>query len=245
LIPILNSFLVNKNQSVSLKATDLLNLMEKKILAELFECEGDGEVFSGIMSSAPKGIDGVEYDIMKHLKGDTIESGTISNMIPTTASFKSIKRHDVVQAENKKPLIPSITNSPLKPMAKRKKVLKRQRLLPNVYLKVNTNIVNNNGSSIENLSSMSKQSLVPFDNKQTNLLFKGYLFNEELQDCTEKLQKGLFCDEFYQNTYNKFNNLEQRLAWKRKKVCKKLLHILKVLVSIGVNFSYLRLMLIY
>jgi hypothetical protein len=211
LIPILNSFLVNKNQAVSLKATDLLNLMEKKILSELFECEGDTLIFNCILNSAPKVLDGIDQDIVRHLtKGEII--------LP----LKTIpdKKVPLTDYSDNVPIFKERKNYSKEPRAK--------KVLPNVYLKVNTNIINNSNTSNDNLSL--RQNLIPFDSNQINLLFKGYLFKEELQDCSEKLQKGLYCNDFYQNTYNKFNNLNQRLAWKRKKVCKKLLHILKALV---------------
>ncbi len=165
MIPILNSFLVSRNQSVSLMASELLSKIEKKIVSELFTYENDEYMINELLNNAPIRCEDVNH-ILKELEVE-----------------KSIPEE-----------------------------------LPNVILQVNSNIVDTN-----------HKKLFPFDSKQTTLLFKGYLFNEEM-DCTEKLQNGFYCNEFYQKTYNKFNNLDQGLAWKRKKVCKKLLNILRILV---------------
>ena len=157
LIPILRSFLVSRNQGVSLKATELLNLMEKKILSELFECEGDQELFTSILNSAPKTID--EQDIVRLItQGDVV--------IPSFVQPKAVllEKKDSASLDNIQKIITS---------AKGKKHRDRDRedkkLLPNVYLKVNTNIVTNN-INMDNSSSntTSKQSLFHFDSKQTN-----------------------------------------------------------------------------
>jgi hypothetical protein len=210
--------------------------MEKKILSELFECEGDQELFNSILNNAPGFLDMTEQELIKLLDkpdNDTEPSKALITPLVKQKSSSSNNINITSVLEDKKPMRIEKAGSPNR----------KNKLLPKVYLKVNTNIVNNNSAGRINTTSsnnvsecneskfLDKKNVVPFDSKQTSLLFKGFLFNEELQDCTEKLQKGLYCDDFYQNTYNKYNNLEQRLAWKRKKVCKKLLHILKILVN--------------
>jgi hypothetical protein len=207
LIPILNSFLVNRNQAISIKATELLNLIEKKVVCELFEGEGDRTaVLQEVFNNALKSLNGLDKEILDLLC-----------------------KKEVIKESNTHDWTPDINSEVI--IRKKIRKLKERNLIPDVYLKVNTNIVNNNNDTCSDKESLSKASLIPFDSKQTSLLFKGYLYNEELQDCTEKVQTGQYCDEFYQKTYSKFNNLEQRLAWKRKKVCKKLFNILKILVK--------------
>ncbi len=148
----------------------MLSLIEKKIISELFECEGDKRVIDFIFSKAPKKSENL-WDLLKELDNE-----------------KSDESEDI---------------------------------MPNVFVQVNTNIIEKD--------SNIKKSLFPLDEEQMTHLFKGYLFNDE-KNFREKLRNGSFCDEFFKKTYNKYNNLTQNLAWKRKKVCKKLLNILKVLV---------------
>jgi hypothetical protein len=191
-----------------MKASVLLSLIEKKVISELFECEGEEEVIKGLVNNAPKTLSGIREEILDLLSGSS------------NCSFE--KRPSTLETSSESHIPKKI-----------RKLKEKNKRLPNVYLKVNTNIVSNNiDSSIkDSTGSSNKTSLYPFNSKQTNLLFKGYFYNEEPQEiCKEKLQKGLYCDDFYQNTYNKVNNLDQHLGCKRRKVCKKLFHILKILV---------------
>ncbi len=173
MIPLLNSFLLSKSQQISIRSAELLSLIEKKIISELFECEGDKRMLENILSHAP------------------------------------------IRQENIKDALRDIDNE---------KSDESEDLMPNVYVQVNTNIIEKDNSI--------RKSLFPFDEEQMTHLFKGYLFNEE-KDCKDKLRDGSICDEFFKKTYNKYNNLAQNLAWKRKKVCKKLFNILKVLVILS------------
>ena len=157
---------------ISLRSSELLALIEKKIISELFDCEGDRRILENILSNAPTKCDNIS-EILKEL--DTERSDDSEDT------------------------------------------------MPNVFVQVNTNIIEKDRST--------KQSLFPFDENQMKQLFKGYLFNDE-KDCREKLKNGSLCDEFYNKTYNKYNNLTQSLAWKRRKVCKKLLNILRIIVII-------------
>lgn len=70
--------------------------------------------------------------------------------------------------------------------------------------------------------------LCPINGRQINQLFKG-LFCDDID--SDKLFNGQYWNDFYENTYSKYNNLDHRQANKRKKVCKKLFHIMKILVK--------------
>jgi hypothetical protein len=237
---------VSRNQAVSLKASELLTLMEKKILSELFDGEGDEELFKSILSAAPKVQESIEeiFRLMNNSNSENVLMVVPTKRLSNSSVSKKLMNLDFNSSSTNNNIVNStLINENKKIKAAINKLTKqssggsmlssklKNTILPNVILKVNTNIVNNMNTNSNNSEISRKSSLFPFDSKQTSLLFKGYLFNEELQDCTESLQKGTYCHEFYENTYNKYNNLEQRLAWKRKKVCKKLLHILKILVS--------------
>ncbi len=154
-----------------MRSSELLTLIEKKTLSELFECEGDKKSIDSIFSRAPTKCENIK-EILKELDTEKSDDSEVS--------------------------------------------------MPNVYFQVNTNIIDKDKST--------KQSLFPIDENQMTQLFKGFLFND-VNDCREKLKNGSLCDEFFKKTYNKYNNLTQNLAWKRRKVCKKLFNILKILVK--------------
>jgi hypothetical protein len=63
-------------------------------------------------------------------------------------------------------------------------------------------------------------------------LFKGILFNDEFEEvCKTRLQNCFYSEHFFNCIYDKYNNLSNNLAIKRKKLCLKLLNIFKLIVK--------------
>jgi hypothetical protein len=120
---------------------------------------------------------------------------------------------------------------------------------------------NSIGSSQNFQSSLNKKKLVPIDSYQLQFLFNDFIdkenqdsfefsksnsnisftsqnllkintINNKNIDFKQKLNSGIYGDNFYSSVYNKYNGLSESLANKRKHVCLKLLNILKLLVLI-------------
>ena len=62
MIPLLN-LLLNKNQMISLRSSELFSLIEKKIISELFDCEGDRRILQNILSTAPIKCDNISENL--------------------------------------------------------------------------------------------------------------------------------------------------------------------------------------
>ncbi len=165
LIPILNSFMISRNQVLSCKSTELLTIIEKKIVSELFEFEQDKHMIDELLLNAPSSLEDRKFMFSLNKKAE-----------------------------------------------------------PEILKKEESSISMEIEDSIHHSAK-----LMPMNGKQVKLLFKD-LFDEDLD--FDKLLNGHCWDEFYEKTYSKFNNLEPKQASKRKKVCKKLLQILKILVFV-------------
>jgi hypothetical protein len=106
---------------------------------------------------------------------------------------------------------------------------------------------NNNFDSLmtRKLFSINKKEVInsnlKFDFSELKLLFKDYIDEDyEILELNEILN-SFHIKYFYQNIYNKYNGLSESLANKRKKVCLKLLNIMKIIVRYNFKFSYLKL----
>ncbi len=103
----------------------------------------------------------------------------------------------------------------------------------------------NKNISSKNISfnSVNKKKLPQLDSFQMKFLFKDFIEDniqninaesesDSLNDFKEQLKHGVYCENFYQNVYCKYNGLSQSHANKRKHVCLKLLNILKLIVRL-------------
>jgi hypothetical protein len=156
--------MISRNQVVSCKSTELLTMIEKKVVSELFEFEQDEHMIDELLLNAPKSLEDRKFMFSLNKKAEP-------------------------------------------------EILKKEE--SSISMEIDVHSIHHSAK------------LMPMNGKQVKLLFKD-LFDEDID--FDKLLNGHCWDEFYKKTYSKFNNLEPKQASKRKKVCKKLLQILKILV---------------
>lgn len=87
----------------------------------------------------------------------------------------------------------------------------------------------------KNFNKIPRTCFKALNSKEAEFIFKGFISDEdnsEIVDIKEKINMGKYHTPFYENIYTKYNGLDERLAFKRKNVCLKLLSILKIIVSV-------------
>lgn len=160
-----------------------------------------------------------EMKFMK-LKTDSDDLKEIINFEVKSEPTKKVSFSDFNQNKNNNNIsnninISSINNSK---SSQEEKENHSQKIQKNSNLNNNTKLLK------------KKRTLIPLNSQQTNLLFKGYLYDDKIIMDDSKLKSGYYIEDFFKNSYSKVNGLPNNTAFKRKNVCLKLRHIFKNIV---------------